>query len=278
MVYSDAYVQHLSAGPFPGRTDPWAEIGRYFHQIHSSMMDNFAAQATPTLLEMGYIIGREASLQIAEGREPDIFIQRAMNAPLPHLRWDYELAASEALLEPGIVLEADVELDALHVRRHASGELVTVLEIISPSNKDRPELVADYKRRRERLVVEQGVNVVEIDLTLSVKRLVNSHPHAYHVAIYLPDNNPRLIIMDYGTPLKPFALPLRGEIFPLKLQPAYDHAYRQFTIAAQIHQRNDYAEAKLPFPSLLTDPQRQQALESVRQWQEHLARLRTESS
>lgn len=242
------------------------------------MMDNFAAQATPTLLEMGYIIGREASLQIAEGREPDIFIQRAMNAQIPRVRWDYDLAASEALLEPGIVLEAEVEIDALHVRRHDSGELVTILEIISPSNKDRPELVTDYKRRRERLVVEQSVNVVEIDLTLSVKRLVNAPAHAYHIAIYLPDENPRLIRMDYGMPLKSFALPLRGEIFPLKLQSAYDHAYRQFTIAAQIYQRNDYVEAKLPFHSLLTDLQREQALESVRHWQEHLAQLRTESS
>jgi hypothetical protein len=281
MAFSKAYVEHLQKGPFPGQVDPWAEAGRYFQQIHSSMIDNLVAQSTPVLLEMGYIVGREASLQIADGREPDIFVQAAMNAPTSRLRWDYETAASEVLAEPGVSLAAEVELDALHIKHLDTGDLVTVVEIISPGNKEKPDAMMNYRARRERLLIDRGVNVVEIDLTRSVKRLVLDtlvNRYAYHIAVYLPGYDPRLIGMDYGQALKRFALPLRGEVVPLELQAAYEHAYQLFAIAGQIDKYSSYAETELPFPSLLTDQQIAQALRAAAEWRAKLAELSRETS
>lgn len=34
MMYAEAYTKCLRAEPFPGRVDPWAEVGYYFQQIH----------------------------------------------------------------------------------------------------------------------------------------------------------------------------------------------------------------------------------------------------
>lgn len=276
--YSPQYVEHLKRGPFPGRIDPWAEAGHYFQQIHSGLIDALIAQLDPQLVEMGYIVGKEASLQIAEGREPDIYIQRAMDAPALDIRWDYELAASEVLAEPGIVAEADVDLQAIHVKESGSGRLVTVVEIISPANKTRPEVIVDYRTRRERLVLEHKVNVMEIDLTRSVKRLVNhseAASHAYHIAIHLAGLSFRIIGVAFEKSLPRVALPLRGEVVPLEVQSAYTFAYQLVTIAAQIQDDRLYAEDYLPFPSLLTDAQRHEIFQQIVQWQETLTQVRS---
>jgi hypothetical protein len=58
----------------------------------------------------------------------------------------------------------------------------------------------------------------------------------------------------------------------------YEYAYQLVTIAAQIDQDNHYQEDQLPFPSLLTDDQRQQALEAVEKWRERLTQLRSEQT
>jgi hypothetical protein len=75
MPYSDMYVELLMRGPFPGTIDPWAEAGRYFHQIHAGMIGALLEQLRLPLLRMGYVASREVSLQIAEGREPDMAVR-----------------------------------------------------------------------------------------------------------------------------------------------------------------------------------------------------------
>jgi hypothetical protein len=279
--YSDAYLEYMSIGPFPGRVDPWAEKGRYFHQIHSGIISNLIEQIRSPLLKMGYRIGKEASLQIAAGREPDIFIQRAMNASETVKSWDYELAAAEVLAEAGILVEEEVDLQALHIKEIGTSRLVTIIEIISPSNKEKSNYMADYRMRRERLLLEKNVNVVEIDLTRSVKRLVLSdisQHYAYHVAVFLPGTAPRFIGMDFEQALSRIAVPLREQVVPTELQVAYSHAYQSVAIGDQINSEDDYSETKLPFPSLLTEKQRHEALERVKGWRAKLIELSKESS
>jgi len=279
MLFSNEYVELLSKGAFTGQIDPWAEAPHYFQQIHASMIGNIAGEIQTPLMKMGYYVGREASLQIAENREPDIFIQRAMNAPQIKPKWDYELAAAEVLADPGLPIEAEVTLDALHIHKN-DGTLVTVVEIISPSNKMSNESIADYRQRRERLVIEQGVNVVEIDPTRSIKRLVfhrRAAKHPYHVMVYIPNESPHFIEMEFRQAMKRVAFPLRGEVIPVELQNNYDRAYQQVAAAAQILNDNFYTEANLPFPSLLSDTKIREATESVSRWREGLKRLQTNS-
>ncbi len=277
MTHSKAYVQHLFAGPFPGQIDPWAEDAHYFQQIHAGMIDQLLQQIRTPLAEMGYRVGREASLQIADNREPDIFVHRAMNAPHPAVLLDYELAATEVLAYPGYALDDDnLRLQSVHITHDQSNQLVTIIEIVSPGNKDRSEAIADYRRRREKLLLDQGINIVEVDATRSVKHLV-SHPaannHAYHTAVYIPDQYPRLIDMDFGKPMQRIAIPLRGEVIAVELQSAYDYAYQNAMIASQLHGDQFYSEEKMPFPSLLTDAQRRDCLKRVAQWQTTLRQL-----
>lgn len=270
-------IKRYEQGPFPGQVDPWAEATRYFQSIHSSMIEHIIGQIRDPLLAMGYVVGKETSSQITAGREPDIFVQQA-NKDLSRLpEWDYALAAAEVLAEPGILVQDESELESIRISDLETGQLVTVVEIISPGNKTRDTEIINYQARRTRLVREKGVHVVEIDLTRSVKRLLmNSltQSYAYHVAIFIVGEQARVVGMGVLSPLVRIALPLRGEVAPIALQMAYDHAYRLVNVAWHIEHETRYSETNLPFASRLTDVQRQHVLQTVNQWQKRVAQLK----
>jgi hypothetical protein len=276
-VYSDAYLEMLERGPFPGRIDPWAEAGRYFRPIHNEIISAMLAFVREPLLRMGYVAGRENSLQISEGREPDLYVLRQDAPPERFTRWNYALAAAESLAEPGLIPPDDAEWQALAIRSADGGDLVTVVEIVSPTNKVSAGEIAAYQERRTRLYLESGVQVVEIDLTRSVKRLAHNsltQRHPYHVAVYLPGDAVRVVTIDLGAALPRIALPLRGEVIPLALMDAYQHGYRQNTTAWHIDRDDGYGEDNLPFPSLLADAHRAEAIAAVAAWKSELTRLR----
>lgn len=273
--FTKAQLQHYEAGPFPERVDLWAEDAHFFHGIHGRMISALLEQNRDALLSLGYVAGTETTLQIAEGRIPDLYVKQ-IGKPTKKPAYDYALAAAEVLAEPGEHVIDLPELDAIHIRDGNTGELVTVIEIISPNNKTKPNEIFAYQERCARLFLEKGVNVVEIDLTRSVKRLiVNSTTDAYpyHVAIFLPGDAVRIVGIELDMPLSRIALPLRREVLPVEVHHAYAHAYRQLMMAWHIQTEIRYAEDNLPFASLLTDEQRAEALNRVKIWQAELEKL-----
>lgn len=237
---SQAYIDHLKQGPFPQHLDPWVEIGRYFQQLHSEIISHLLGQIVTPLLRMGYYVGREASLQI---------------------------------------VESSIELDALYIREVAGGQVVTIVEVVSPRNKNELPLIERYQTRRLAYLA-QHIHIMEIDLTRSVKRLVNdplADGYPYHVAVHLHDQAPRLIGMAFGEPLKRCAIPLQGDVVPVELETAYRHAYQHPILALHIHNEIGYSMDDLPFPSLLTYEQKQGLGAAVAAWQIELERLRPQS-
>ena len=276
--YSMAYVRHLQQGPFPGQIDPWAEAGRYFQQIHSGMINRLQDHLQDELNMRGYQVGKEASLQIFGHRKPDLYVQSASSERQPGTDWDYAAVAAALEVEAGVsVLDEEPELEALHIRELETGDLVTVVEFISPRNKINPGEMQTYREQREDLFLNQGVNVVEIDATRSLRRLLRAADHAYHIAIFLPGQLPRMLVSEFAEPLKPFALPLRAEAIRVEPQLIYEQAYQRGSIAGLMHTETDYAADALPFPSTLTSAQQQAALEAVTQWRAALEQLAQET-
>lgn len=269
--YPQPYIDLMTAGPFPDGIDPWAEAGRYFHQLHSEIISHMLGQIREPLLRMGYVAGRETSLQIAENRQPDVYVQRMGDDAPQSTAWNYAQAAEAILAEPGILLtSAQPELDALYIKDVEVGNLVTVVEVVSPRNENDHVMIRDYQERRSRLLGQQ-VNVVEVDLIRSVKRLIDDPlvaGYPYHVAVHLSNQPPRLIGMKLTEPLKRFAIPLRNEVTPVELQAAYNHAYTQTSLAWHIDGETGYAEDALTFPSTLTRAERMRLLKAVAAWQE----------
>lgn len=268
-----AYRDHIKKGPFPDRCDPFAESGRYFQSIHSGIIDHLIIQMQDTLLDKRYLIGKETSLH-AEGRQPDVFIERQPTQRDQPITWDYAALAEKVQAEPGIAVDAESDLQAVHISQ--AGDLVTIIEVISPRNKTEPDLVAQYRERRERLIHEKAVNVVEIDLTRSVKRLLDTPltgDSPYHVAVFLPNSTPRIIGMAFDTPLKRIAVPLRADVIPIELQDAYTYGYQLATIAGHIHHEGRYTLDDLPFPSLINAAQHSALLQKAQDWAKTLRQL-----
>jgi hypothetical protein len=232
MGFTTDEIKLYQDGPFPGRVDPWAEDDHYFQMIHASMIDSLLEMTQRGLAEMGYFAGREASMQILEGREPDVFIRFALAPPKDAPHFSYELAAVEALAEPGLVTYEESAIDAIYVRSSV-GDMVTIIEVISPRNKRDRNTIQAYRERRLRLCIERGINLMEIDITRSVIRLTAPS--------------------------------------------AYERAYQRNHIAQHSQIDHQYAEDHLPFPSLLTDEQRAEALAAVKAWQAALAEARPSS-
>lgn len=258
-------------GPLPKRMDLWVERPHYFHPLHNAMIGWLGNTLGDPLFDLGYVVGRERSLQIAQGREPDIYVRRDDRPPRP-ANYQYATAAAEVLAEPGVAVDDDDNgLDALHIRERQQGDLVTVLEVVSPSNKREDHVIADYVQRRARLLEQRGVNVVEIDLTRSVKRLtLNAITQRvpYHVVVLLPDEGLRVIPIELEQPLPRIALPLHAAVYPLELQPIYEQAYWETKSAWHIQHDGHYTPGALPFPSLLSDAERQTAINAVSHWQQ----------
>jgi hypothetical protein len=274
------YIELLQAGPFAGVADPWAEDGHYFHQIHAGMIGDIMARLQAPLLARGYYASREASLQISERVQPDIgVLLRTPNKSLPHL--DYDTVATQLLVSPGITLEdSDAPLDALYIYQRGTSELVTILEVVSPSNKATRSEILLYRQRSELFIYGRSVNVVEIDATRSIMHLVSDRVagrYPYHIAVHLPEGTARLLGTNWDHPLERFALPLRGDGIVVDVQSAYDSGYRAASIGTQILDRNDYSADTLPFPSTLTDAQRDEALMRVESWKSQLEQLRAET-
>ncbi len=282
MSSSDAQSRNrklLRTGPFPGQIDPWAEDSRYFRQLHGAIIGELQDSLQDPLLDRGLIASREASLQIAEGTIPDITISLRKQSPAP-VRLDYPAIAEALLVNPGVALDLPLpELDAIHIYERGSGQIVTIIEIVSPSNKSDRYDESSYIQRREILVYDRGIQVVEIDLTRSVKRLIKStnlHVFPYHIAIHLPLERARMIGFRWSESIPSFALPLHGDGLAVEMQPIYDAAYYKSSVATQMLDAGVYRSDTLPFPSTLTDAQRDEALMRVETWKSQLEQLRAE--
>ncbi|MDX1993653.1 MAG: DUF4058 family protein, partial [bacterium] len=271
--YPHKLVELLTIGPFPGRMDPWVEDPHYFEQIHSGIIHQMVEQIRPELLARGYYAALETSLQIENRREePDIYVGR--NRPQVYQSWDYAAAAEALKVEPGLETLDFKVLKAVFIHDQFA-KLVTVVEVISPGNKTTTTALR-YREFRTDLL-KQGVNFVEIDITRSLKRMMENQwttSTPYHVAVYLPEAVARVIGMDFDQPLKPFALPLRGEAIAIDTHSAYEKAYRSQGIAAQMEANAHYTLNQLPFPPTLAEDARQALIAQANDWLKQFEHLR----
>jgi hypothetical protein len=108
------YNQLIEAGAFPQQIDPWAERGEHFHPIHGQMISIFLQVLRKPLFDLGYVIGREPSLQIAPSFAtlPDVTVESAQQKP--QQRFDYRQALIAAELDFGTMLvKTTPDLDLL---------------------------------------------------------------------------------------------------------------------------------------------------------------------
>ena len=261
----------VTEGPLPGRMDFWLEGEHYFHGLHEQMIGIIAASLRKPLFDLGYTIGRETSLQLTRRLIPDAYI-RTRDERGKALLLNYPTAAADLMAEAGILQDETPDLTSIAIYQRDPLQLVTLIEVVSPGNKANDDDITKYMTRREELIFTQGVNIVEIDITRSYKRLTRqlTDQSPYHVAVYIPGHGLRVVPMALKDPFKRIAIPLTQSVLPLDLSAIYQQAYQEIGLADLMFTEGFYTPHHLPFASLLTQDERDEALVAVQTWQDAL--------
>ena len=159
--------------PFPGM-DPYLE--QHWRDVHASLVlytrNQLQPQLGPTLrarVEERLVVDSVLSDR-EHGMYPDIRVIERPGKPdgvLP-------MTMGVALAEPLVIHLPDETYTEGYIQiidTAAGNEVVTVLEILSPTNKRKGKAQDDYRRKQEELR-DGGVNLVEIDLLRAGKRIL----------------------------------------------------------------------------------------------------------
>ncbi|MEX2173304.1 MAG: DUF4058 family protein [Pirellulaceae bacterium] len=150
------------AGPFPGM-DPWLEDPALWPGVHQRFITYIADTLQP-LLGRRYVAAVEERVYVASsGRTivPDVSVR---SSPRPSPR-PPATAVVEADVATIVEFQTDDEVTEGYIQiidLNTNEEVVTVIEVLSPTNKESGEGRYEYLAK-QREVLESQANLVEID-------------------------------------------------------------------------------------------------------------------
>jgi len=154
--------------PFPGM-DPYLE-GDLWSTVHGQLSAEIARQLTPqlrprylALMETRYVMETPGEVAIAE-IIPDVGIAKTGKK-----RERGGVATISAPLELATVMLLKIPQHRIEIRDAKKRRLVTIIEVLSPSNKSGEERRA-YLRKRRRILLSSA-HLMEIDLLRQGKRV-----------------------------------------------------------------------------------------------------------
>jgi len=229
--------------PFPGM-DPFLEHPDFFPDLHGAMQFCFR-EALQMVLPAPYFAVINERLWVetsARYVEPDTDVIHG-GPTVEEPQGGGVAVAARARTEPLVVEVTDDERSEAYVeirtRTLDGGErVVTVIEVLSLSNKTLGEKGRDLCLEKQREVLGSAIHLIEIDLLrggehttpVSLERLVRkAGGFDYHVSVHRFDQPGRFFIYPWKlqSPLPEIAVPLlpgHGEV-PLDLQAALTRCY-----------------------------------------------------
>ncbi len=240
------------AGPFPGM-DPWLENARLWAGVHTSLI-TYLRDALQPELRPHYLAAIEERVYVASiGRSfvPDVSVRRRGQ--------DSPIGVSTAVLAPDDAVVVEVSEEEVHepyieILDRKNHKVVTVIEVLSPSNK-RKGTGRKLYLAKQREVMRSKASLVEIDLLRGGSHVVAvPEVNADRVGKYdylvctsaVADRGKRFVL--YPTALRErlprVAIPLKSadEKVTLALQPLIDRVYE----AGEFFDRLDYDKPCFP--------------------------------
>lgn len=262
------------SSPFPGM-DPYLEDPHVFPDLHNCMVNNLKETLQPSLPMPYFAAAGERMWVEVTGRqiEPDISISRAGGG------WDADEPGGVAVATPPRARPVLVSVPhderrepflEVYTRQDGGERLVTVIEVLSPTNKTPGEKGRGLYQRKQEELLDSQVNLVEIDLLRSgehttaapeARILRETGPFDYHVCVRrfydrLGDFHVYPIRLEEALPLIAIPLLAHDEPVTVDLQAVFDHCYE----AGPYRRRINYQEDS-PIPPLT--PKQQAWAESL---------------
>ena len=205
--------------PFPGM-DPYFEDPAYWEAFHHQFISECSNHLSERL-GPGYVANITERVELisyddpaARQYIPDVSVARERRArPSDAVEAGGVAVALEPVTIPAIE-EIEVREASIHILRLPDYQLVTVIEVLSPSNKF-GEGIGEYRRKRSNLV-GGGVHFLEIDLLVRGQRTELARPLPagdYYAMIFRADRRPDVDVWAWSVRQSlPTALPV-----PLKV-------------------------------------------------------------
>jgi len=233
-----------NSSPFPGM-DPYTEARHLWKGIHPQLIGELSTHLLPPLLAPVYYVDVEPSLQVSSTQSsfPDLQILSAQRHPIQKPT-GFALPVAEATTHLITLpeLEEEEEESAIFIRAATTEQLVTVIEVLSYSNKTKGvDKRARYLTKRRDLL-RSGIHLVEIDLLRWGQQVIDTLPNQpYHILVTRADEQPQGRVWSFGLsepiPTTPLPLIEIDEYVPLPLQSAYTTIYQ----ARNFRHRLDYS-------------------------------------
>lgn len=236
--------------PFPGM-DPYLERPSAWSNVHHRLITAIADDLAPQLLPKYQVLVEERIYQV-EAQDsiwvgaPDVLVQQ--------LRTDTEASAvavappSAEPLSVTLTIPETVRQGYLEVREIATGQVVTVIEVLSPVNKRAGKGRLDYENKRA-MILSSASNFVEIDLLRQGQPMPIQEHFArsqYRLLVSPEEKRPQadLYAFNLADSIPCFALPLRtGDRLPtINLRQLLDGIYDRSGYGFVI----DYAQPAVP--------------------------------
>jgi hypothetical protein len=201
--------------PLPGM-DPYLEHPSAWPNIHHRLITAIADVLAPQLLPKYQVVVEERVYQL-EGDDsiligaPDVTVLAGKSAVLP-------IRIAIAVAEPTTVtlmVPETVRLGYLEVREIRTGQVVTVIEVLSPVNKRPGRGRVDYESKRS-MIFGSSCNFVEIDLLRQWQPLpvqTGNRRSSYRILVSPQEKRPEadLYAFELWDLIPCFPLPLRSE-------------------------------------------------------------------
>jgi hypothetical protein len=203
--------------PFPGM-DPYLEHPNAWPNVHHRLMTAIADDLAPQLLPKYQVLIEERIYQV-EAQDsilvgvPDVLVQQLRSEPEAS-----GVAVASPAAEPlsvTLTIPETVRQGYLEVREIATGQVITVIEVLSPVNKRTGRGRLDYETKRA-LILSSSSNFVEIDLLRQGQpmpiqdQLTRSR---YRILVSAAEKRPQadLYAFNLPDPIPNFPLPLHAE-------------------------------------------------------------------
>jgi hypothetical protein len=236
--------------------DPYLEKPTRWPGLHLELISGIRATLNDQLPARYYADVQERVYVSSEddpGRrelDPDIYVS------LQAVESQYAIIGTEAsgleVAEPLVIemaIDEEIREPFLEITDKESHQVVTVIEILSPTNKYTRSAGLESFRSKRKAIMNSRSHWVEIDLLrrgVSLPLRKRLHRHEYMVLVSTTDRRPKGLVwpirLSQRLPVIPIPLQPGDEDSPLDLQALLDTAYRR----ARYDRVIDYAEEPIP--------------------------------
>ncbi|KAM3092459.1 DUF4058 family protein [Phormidesmis sp. 146-12] len=245
--------------PFPGM-DPYLEYAAFWSSFHTRFMVAIADAIAPQLGTQYYVEVESRTYQTDDQDDeiligiPDaiVFAERGEAKSASAIEQETGRVATQIQPEK-VSLPMPIELYQryLEVREMGTDEVITIVELLSPTNKRAKDGRSDYEKKR-RLILASQTHLVELDLLRGAKPMAMHGARSdatYRILISRSEQRPiaDLYAVMLDQPLPDIPIPLKpGEPEPvLPLQAVFNQLYERARYATRIDYRQPLPPPKL---------------------------------